>query len=383
MSREDHAEARARIDRFLALQEVYDGRVARFDVARPLRGVHFHVQAKGGRLRAPLVVMLDLTNQCNIHCVFCYRAGPKVLLEPAGRVLHRDLDALAHLLDELKGMGVASVTLSGGEPTMHPRFIDAVELVKERDLSLTVVTNGTHLAQAQLVRLAARLDRRRDKIELSLHAATAETFAALTGSRRYDHLQRTLAALHDLDLPFLTMTLALRANLGEIDAILDLAAAHGAREHAVEAPFPKSHLSPAECLPVDEVLDLYARLLASRPGRPFLALNFFHLHDHIFRDLPSERAPATGGCHAGSSSCAIDILDNIHLCQFAIDHQGTAVGNLADAPLAELWARAQRRSASRAAESCTNCPAFVWEATRDEPHHAGQPLITIHRKGQR
>lgn len=382
MSRAVDPPADARVTRFRALQAIYDRRVARFDAARPLRAIHFDVQAKHGRLRGPLVVMLDLTNQCNIHCVFCYRAGPKVLLEPAGRVRHRDLDALARLLGDLKAMGVASVTLSGGEPTMHPRFIEAVELVKDHDLSLTVVTNGTHLTQTQLERLAARFDRRRDKIELSLHAATAETFAALTGSRRYDHLRRTLTALRDLEIPFLTMTLALRANLGEIDALLDLAASHGAREHAVEAPFPKSHLPERDCLAVDEVLDLYARLMATRPGKPFLALNFFHLHDHIFRDVPSERAPAPGGCHAGASSCAIDSLDNVHLCQFAIDHRGTAVGNLADAPLAELWARAQRRSATRAAESCTNCPAFVWEAERDDPRAPG-PLLTIRRREER
>lgn len=299
MSRDADTPASDRVARFRALQAIYDRRVARFDVVRPLRAIHFDVQAKRGRLRGPLVVMIDLTNQCNIHCVFCYRAGPKVLLEPAGRVRHRDLDAFDGLLDELTAMGVASVTLSGGEPTMHPRFIEAVERVKERDLSLTVVTNGTHLTQAQLEELAARLDRRRDKVELSLHAATAETFAALTGSRRYDHLRRTLAAFRDLEIPFLTMTLALRANLAEIDAILDLAAGHGAREHAVEAPFPKSHLPASDCLAIDEVLDLYARLMATRPGRPFLALNFFHLHDHIFRDVPSERAPAPGAATPG------------------------------------------------------------------------------------
>jgi len=40
-------------------------------------------------------------------------------------------------------LGLQSVKLTGGEPLLHPDFLNMVDLVKEMNLGLTIETNAT------------------------------------------------------------------------------------------------------------------------------------------------------------------------------------------------------------------------------------------------
>lgn len=349
----------------------------------PYRQINRDVQAKQGRLRAPLVVMLDLTTYCNQNCTFCYRSGPGGL-SPSGPPRHQSLERIDALCGQFAEFGVAGVTLTGGEPTCHPDFLEAAAAVKRHDLALTLMTNGARWTREQIARFARIIDPERDRVELSLDAASAGVYQGIRGADHLGGVLETLRGFQRHGIPFVTITLVLERNRHEVEAVLDLAETHGAVECAVETPFPKRSVPPQTYASAGAILDLYARL-GRRPRRPaWLTLDYLHLAlaagllPRLMAEFARHGTPVAV-CHAGCISCAVDIRGDVHVCQYVIDSGATQVGNVFQRPFPRLWQQVQEQRerlsslgdnpvcrACGLTETCRGvCPAMWMEALQE------------------
>jgi MoaA/NifB/PqqE/SkfB family radical SAM enzyme len=80
------------------------------------------------------MVNIEPTHRCNLHCVYCDKAGlrgPQMATEAA-------LD----LIDQLAEAGTLSVCFDGGEPLVHPGIESMVRRAKQRGLRVSMSTNG-------------------------------------------------------------------------------------------------------------------------------------------------------------------------------------------------------------------------------------------------
>lgn len=84
---------------------------------------------------------VDLTNRCNLTCPVCFANA-----NAAGYLYEPDLAHVRKMLEALraeKPVAARIVQFSGGEPTIYPRFLDAVRLARELGFShVQVATNG-------------------------------------------------------------------------------------------------------------------------------------------------------------------------------------------------------------------------------------------------
>ncbi len=84
---------------------------------------------------------LDLTNRCNLTCPVCFANA-----NAAGYLYEPSFDQVRRMLMALRAEQPVSgriVQFSGGEPTIYPRFLDAVRLAKELGFShIQAATNG-------------------------------------------------------------------------------------------------------------------------------------------------------------------------------------------------------------------------------------------------
>ena len=116
---------------------------------------------------------LHLTYHCPERCVFCseehrmaqFRQYPVTW----GRV--------ATVLRTQAAQGVTSVHFTGGEPTIHPRFVDALRLAKKLGMRTSVGTIGTMLSRQEF---ASRALPWLDEALFSLHGPRDEVHDALT-----------------------------------------------------------------------------------------------------------------------------------------------------------------------------------------------------------
>ncbi len=330
-----------------------------------LRRLYEHAVAAGGRLRAPLVVILDLTNKCNQNCVFCYREGVNGLKGTDSEWRFRSLEELEEIFHDLKAMNVPSVALTGGEATCHPRFLDAVATAKRFGFATTLVTNGTVIKPEQIRALSLMLDPACDRVELSLDAADSNTYRKIRSSERYHHLLETLRSFRDNRIPFSTMTLLVRDNADQALDILHMACDHGPVAMALEPPFPKAHIDdPGIYARPEQVLSIYEAVLDSpRLADQVVTLNFLHFSimagafPEAWRELNCSEG-SFAGCHAGYASCTIDIRGDVHLCQYLISPGTSHVGNIGQSPLSSLWADAQRARSDASSQCSGGCLAF-------------------------
>ncbi|MCB9898663.1 MAG: radical SAM protein [Planctomycetes bacterium] len=120
---------------------------------------------------APLSINLDLTTACNYRCDHCIDWD---ILNSRFKHDEADLKASLKLMAE---RGMRSVILiGGGEPTIHPRFVEFVAFIKQLDMQVAVVSNGSR--GDKLLEIAPLLDDK-DWIRLSLDSGSNELFRAM------------------------------------------------------------------------------------------------------------------------------------------------------------------------------------------------------------
>src|SRR5881397_286097 len=93
------------------------------------------------------VLTVDLTNRCNMMCDPCFMDANQV-----GYVHELGWDEIQEILDNalrIKPRRQMSVQFSGGEPTMHPYFLDAVRYARKVGYnSVQAATNGIEFAKS-------------------------------------------------------------------------------------------------------------------------------------------------------------------------------------------------------------------------------------------
>lgn len=88
--------------------------------------------------------------------------------------------------------GLRHIELQGeGEPLLHPRFLDMMELARQRGIKVSFITNGSLLSDAVIDRV---LDLAPEKFYVSMESAAPELFQKIRGGK-LDKVVRGLEAL--------------------------------------------------------------------------------------------------------------------------------------------------------------------------------------------
>ncbi len=115
-----------------------------------------------------------LSYDCNNHCTFCLDSLAHV------GTMRSNLDVKIQIVEGRK-KGAARLILSGGEPTMHPNFLDFVKLGKRAGYpKVQTVTNGRMFAYPEF--LAGAIANGLDEITFSLHGHNAKLHDALVAT---------------------------------------------------------------------------------------------------------------------------------------------------------------------------------------------------------
>lgn len=169
-----------------------------------------------GNPRVPLTASLELTSSCNLRCRHCYldtasAAGNFLPLDHARTILH-DLAANEALM----------LVLTGGEPLMHPDFIEIYRLSRRLGFVVILFTNATRITSPILETLRDLPPRR---IEISVYGRTRETYESVTGvSGSFDRFLQGVHSLLDNGFAVELKCVVMRSNRHEFEAIRDWAA---------------------------------------------------------------------------------------------------------------------------------------------------------------
>ena len=166
-----------------------------------------------------------LTYDCNNHCVFCLDT-----LTHDGQM--RDANEVKQQILDGARKGAQRLILSGGEPTMHPNYVDFIRLGKlAKYRKIQTVTNGRAFSYKHF--LTRCLDAGLDEITFSIHGPNARIHDALVGAK--GAFEQEVAGLQyalDDGRPIVNIDVVInRANVKHLKAILEKFIAMGVREY--------------------------------------------------------------------------------------------------------------------------------------------------------
>jgi MoaA/NifB/PqqE/SkfB family radical SAM enzyme len=174
----------------------------------------------------PRRIVLELTNACNLNCMMCGRHAA------AFRPTRLELSwfrALEPLLDS-----VEEVTLMGwGEPTIHPDFEEMLRTIDRHAARKYFCSNGMRLDKLH----DALFEHHVDVFAVSVDGATQETNSAIRNGSNLEQINKSLGKIVEtkrqlgLKYPYINYVFcAMRRNLHELPAVVEMAAAVGLEE---------------------------------------------------------------------------------------------------------------------------------------------------------
>lgn len=226
-----------------------------------------------------------LTFDCNDRCVFCLDAHTH-----DGTIRDRE-EVKAQILDGRR-RGATRLILSGGEPTIHPHFVDFVRLGRRAGYrKIQTVTNGRMFAYPAF--LQAALDAGLSEITFSIHGPNARIHDALVGTRGAfdEEVQGLKNALAD-GRPIINIDVCVnRGNVRQLPELLATFTAMGVKEYDLlhVIPFGRAYSEGREVLFYDlEAMRPYlleAFAYARKPGIHLWLNRFPPQHLEGFEDL--------------------------------------------------------------------------------------------------
>jgi MoaA/NifB/PqqE/SkfB family radical SAM enzyme len=93
----------------------------------------------------PVLAQIVPIRRCNLSCTYCNEFDSSSAPVP--------LDEIRRRIDRLAALGTGIITLSGGEPLLHPDVAAIIAHIRSRGALATLITNGYLLAPAMIERL--------------------------------------------------------------------------------------------------------------------------------------------------------------------------------------------------------------------------------------
>ena len=159
------------------------------------------------------IALFRLGEICNHHCPMCSNSGrPEAWQMATAELLRR--------VDWLWEQGIRRVVVTGGEPTVHPGFLQVVTKLAERGMAWDINTNGSRLAEPGFCATAAELGLLRAIV--SLHAHDPDQSALISGTTTKGHRQ-VVSGIDELlrnGIAVMVNAVATRQTLGNLHALL-------------------------------------------------------------------------------------------------------------------------------------------------------------------
>jgi len=275
----------------------------------------------------PYFIDWVITDQCNLRCRHC-----RGMLEGG---LSRE--RASTLIEEISRLKPGWVIIEGGEPLLRKDLFYLLELMRQRQLEVHLITNGLLLTPDKM----AMLKQLGIRIMISIDGATPDTYLSVRQGSSFEQVVQTARRCAQEGILAAINFTILKHNYTEIPEILELAASIGAPRVTLIGLKP-CHNYPAELLtPVEygEAIELTCRAAQKTGIEFFFDEPFFWAtvkERGLMARVPAEGAgivvPSTTACAFGDY-LFIEPNGDVKPCSFA----QLVLGNLNSKSLDEIW----------------------------------------------
>lgn len=293
-------------------------------------------------------IILEATQRCNHACRHCYNVWNPPGDYPMGEL--PPLETLALLTKALDETDCRHVTLTGGEPLLRADLPQMLDLLRERNVATTLISNGRLLDESTVVDL---LERGAGLFELPLLSRRREVHDYLSGAPgAFDAVLAGMARLRYHHGQFIAVFVATRVNLSTLYDTIKLAFAFGARGLMLNRfnPGGRGRQNLGELLPTVEEMRQALAVADAASAEFNLPISCSIPIQPCLIDNGAYKRLGFGFCAAGTDRAyyTLDPLGNVRPC----NHSPTILGNLREESFGDIIAP------ERLAAFCAARPAY-------------------------
>jgi len=111
------------------------------------------------------------------------------------------------------------ITLSGGEPLLHPDIFDIVSLLHKLGNKIGIATNGTLLNEGKVNEL---IKNGITYFEISLNSANQKIYSRLSGNNKLERVRQVILIIKKLKIPLTVSFTFTKLNYADIANVIDL-----------------------------------------------------------------------------------------------------------------------------------------------------------------
>lgn len=283
-----------------------------------------------------------ITQACDLHCKHCYdRSSRKFLDYEQGLLILDDLDEFCRSRN-VRGQ----VTFTGGNPLLHPRFLDLYKEAVNRGFRTAIL--GNPATQKEVEDLIAI--QRPEFYQISLEGLEEHTDFI----RGKGHFQRSLAflsVLRELGIYSMVMLTLTKENLSQVLALGELL-----RDRTDLFTFNRlatvGEGAQLEAADKAEFIDFLEKYITAAAKNPVMKLkdNLFNIH--LQRQGLSPFGGCAGfGCGAAFNFAAVLSDGEVHACR----KFPSPIGNVFKHSFSEIYDSALAEKYRAGSRSCSDC----------------------------
>lgn len=310
--------------------------------ARRCREARMLVRSLRDKYR-PVVAHLIPTRRCNLSCSYCNEYDSHSPPVPTSEVFAR--------IDRLADLGTGIITLSGGEPLLHPDLPAIIRHIRQRGAIATLITNG-YLLTRDLIEVLNRAGL--DHLQISIDNVLPDEVSKKS-LKVLDQKLRWLAEFADFDV-----TVNSVVGSGIKNATDALAITGRARERGFSTTVGIIHDGTGQLRPLDRHQQQILEESVSAGKSTFDYANY----NRFQRNL-AEGQPNDWHCHAGARYLYVCEDGRVHWCSQQRGHPGIPLAQYDEADLREQYHQ-EKTCAPFCTVGCVHRVAQVDEL-RDDP----------------
>ncbi len=307
------------------------------------------VQPKTASIPPPMAMLAELTHRCPLACPYC--SNPLDLTKAAQEL---STEEWARVFRQAAEMGVLHVHLSGGEPASRRDLVELTAAASACGLYTNLITSGIGLTRT---RFDALVEAGLDHVQLSIQGVTAQKADTIAG---YDggHAHKLAVAgwIRETGIPLTINAVCHRRNIDDLDRLIDLSLALGARrlEVATVQVHGWAERNRGQLMPTEEQV----RRTTETVNRARETLRGVLVIDYVPGDyFATYPKPCMGGW--GRIGLNVDPSGTVLPCHAAQTIPALTFENVRDKSLEEIWYRGAAFNAFRGTEwmqePCRSC----------------------------
>ena len=248
----------------------------------------------------PILAHLIPMRRCNLSCAYCNEYDDFSKPVPTALVQHR--------IELLAALGTSAITLSGGEPLLHPHLAEIIRCIRRHGMLAELITNG-YLLTSECIRKLNRAGL--DHLQISIDNVLPDEVSKKS-LKVLDRKLQWLAAYAEFDV---NINSVVGSTIRNPDDALTIA--RRARELGFQSTVGLIHDGSGQLRQMDEQQRAVFRAISNLPTPFYNSVLYKRFYENLAQGRPND-----WHCRAGSRYLYICEDGIVHYCSQQRGHPG-------------------------------------------------------------